>query len=195
MAERFYAKFINMSRIGKQPIIIPKDVEVKIADTRISVKGPKGELIQPINPQIKLDLKESEGQKELSVSPKGKSKDAAALWGLFRSLIFNMVKGVTEGFEKRLEIQGVGYRASLQDNNLILNIGFSHPVEIEAPENIEFKVEKNIIIVSGMDKQLVGQIAAKIRSQRKPEPYKGKGIRYLDEVVKIKAGKKAVSAE
>lgn len=187
---------IIMSRIGKQPIIIPKGVEVKIADAQILVKGPRGELIQPIHPQIKLDLKDlSEGQKELLVSPKGKSKNIVALWGLFRALIFNMVKGVIEGFEKKLEIQGVGYRASLQGNNLVLAIGFSHPVEIEAPESIEFKVEKNIITVSGMDKQLVGQIAAKIRSQRKPEPYKGKGIRYLDEVVKIKAGKKAASSE
>lgn len=185
-----------MSRIGKQPITIPENVEVKINDNQVIVKGPLGELNQTILPQIKLSLKDlSNGQKELLVSLQEKSKNSSALWGLFRSLIFNMIKGVTDGFEKKLEIQGVGYRASLQDNKLSLNIGFSHPVEIEAPKEIEFKVDKNIITISGTDKQLVGQIAAKIRDQRKPEPYKGKGIRYVGEVVRRKAGKKVVGTE
>lgn len=185
-----------MSRIGKQPITIPENVEVKISDNQITVKGPLGELNQTILSQIELTLKDSSnGQKELLVSPKKESKDTSALWGLFRALIFNMVKGVTDGFEKKLEIQGVGYRASLQGDKLSLNIGLSHPVDIEAPKGIEFKVDKNIITISGTDKQLVGQIAAKIRDQRKPEPYKGKGIRYVDEVVKRKAGKKAAGTE
>ena len=185
-----------MSRIGKQPIIIPENVQVKIDQGLVAIKGPKGELSQLVSHQLELELKDlSDGQKELIIRPAKKSKNAAALWGLFRSLLFNMVKGVTEGFEKKLEIRGVGYRASLQENKLILNLGFSHPIEMEAPEGINFAVDKNIITVAGIDKQLVGQVAAKVRAQRKPEPYKGKGIRYLDEVVRIKPGKKAVGAE
>ncbi len=180
-----------MSRIGKKPIVIPENVEVKIEAGQIIVKGPKGELKQSIPSQIKLDLTD----KELIVIPQEKSKNTPALWGLIRTLVFNMSKGVTEGFEKKLEIEGVGYRVSLQGNKLILNVGLSHPIEIEAPAGIEFKVDKNIITVSGIDKQLVGQVAAKIRAYRKPEPYKGKGIRYLGEVVRRKAGKKVVSAE
>ena len=180
-----------MSRIGKQPIQIPENVEVKIIQDGIKVKGPKGELNQSIPSQIEVVLNE----KELVVTPRQKTKETPALWGLFRSLIFNMVQGVSQGFEKKLEIEGVGYRASLQGNKLVLNLGFSHPIEIEAPERIEFKVDKNIITVSGIDKQLVGQMAAKIRAQRKPEPYKGKGIHYLGEVIRRKAGKKAVGTE
>lgn len=185
-----------MSRIGKKPIIIPKDVEVKIEDDEIAVRGPKGELRRTIFPEIKVELEELSGkEKKLVLGIKKKTKNARAFWGLLRTLIFNMIEGVTKGFEKQLEIQGVGYRASLQGNILVLNIGFSHPVEIKAPEGIEFKVEKNIITVFGLDKQLVGQTAAKIRAQKKPEPYKGKGIRYLGEAVRRKAGKKTVSAE
>lgn len=184
-----------MSRIGRKPIIIPKDVKVKIENDRVIVNGPKGELEQSLPSQIGLTQRENEGDQELVVKPKKNSKDNRAMWGLIRSLIANMIMGVTEGFEKKLSIEGVGYRAVLQGNKLILNLGFSHPIEIEAPEGISFVVEKNIITVSGMDKQLVGQIAAKIRDQRKPEPYKGKGIRYIDEVVRRKAGKKAVGGE
>ena len=180
-----------MSRIGKQPIIIPENVEVKINDGQIIVKGPKGELTQSMPSQIEVVLKEN----ELLVTLRKKTKDTSALWGLFRTLIFNMVQGVTEGFEKKLEIQGVGYRVALQGNKLVLSLGFSHPIELEAPEEIEFKADKNIITVSGLDKQLVGQITAKIRDLRKPEPYKGKGIRYLGEAVRRKAGKKAVGVE
>lgn len=180
-----------MSRIGKKPIIIPENVEIKIEPGQIIIKGPKGELKQSIPPQIKLDLTD----RELVVIPQEKSKNTPALWGLVRSLVFNMIKGVIEGFEKKLELEGVGYRVSLKDYKLILNVGLSHPIEIEAPEGIEFKVEKNLITVSGIDKQLVGQVAAKIRAYRKPEPYKGKGIRYLGEVIRRKTGKKAVSTE
>ncbi|MFH0906727.1 MAG: 50S ribosomal protein L6 [bacterium] len=185
-----------MSRIGKQPVVIPKDVEVKINDNEITIKGPKGELNKVFPQQIEIVLKDTiEGQKEIIVIPRERSKYVSSLWGLFRSLIFNMVKGVTDGFEKKLEIEGVGYRASVQGDKLILNLGLSHPIEIQAPKDIEFKVEKNTIIVSGLDNQLVGQIAAKIRAQKKPEPYKGKGIRYSDEVVRRKTGKKTTDSD
>lgn len=188
-----------MSRIGKKPIIIPAGVEVKIEKGQIIVKGPKGELKRDIPAQIKIEIKEASseaaGDKELIVGLAKRTKKSPALWGLFRVLISNMVEGVTNGFEKKLEIKGVGYRASVKDNKLILSIGYSHPVEIEPPAGIELKTEKEIIIVSGIDKQLVGQVAAKIREQKKPEPYKGKGIRYLGEIVRRKAGKKAVGTE
>ena len=187
-----------MSRIGKKPILIPKNVEIKINDGEISAKGPKGELSLSWPSELSVSLKESgaEGKegKELTIGVKKKTKRSPALWGLFRSLAFNLVLGVSDGFEKKLEINGVGYRASVEGKKIILNIGFSHPVEVEAPNGIEFKVEKNIITVSGADKQLVGQTAAKIRAQRKPEPYKGKGIRYVDEQVRQKAGKVVKSA-
>jgi len=188
-----------MSRIGKKPILIPKNVEIKINDGEISAKGPKGELSLSWPSELSVSLKESgaegkEGQ-ELTIGVKKKTKRSPALWGLFRSLAFNLVLGVSDGFEKKLEINGVGYRASVEGKKIILNIGFSHPVEVEAPNGIEFKVEKNIITVSGADKQLVGQTAAKIRAQRKPEPYKGKGIKYLDEVIRRKSGKKVAGSE
>jgi len=182
-----------MSRIGKQPITIPDNVELKIDDTNINVKGPKGNLNQILSD--KLEFVYDKEKKELTIKPKKKSKETSALWGLFRSLIFNMVQGVTEGFEKKLELNGVGFRAAVENGKLVLNIGLSHPIEIEAPEGIIFELEKNIITVLGADKQVVGQIAAKVRDQKKPEPYKGKGIRYIDEVVKRKAGKKVVGAE
>jgi large subunit ribosomal protein L6 len=185
-----------MSKVGRQPIIIPAGVQLIIGDNQLKIKGPKGELSQSIPTQIKLELKDlADKRKELTVTPKRETKNGSALWGSLRALIFNMVKGVTEGFERKLEIEGVGYRASLQDNKLVLSLGFSHPIEIEAPPEIEFKVDKNIITVSGIDKQSVGQLAARIRAFRKPEPYKGKGIRYADEIVRRKAGKKAASAE
>jgi large subunit ribosomal protein L6 len=180
-----------MSRIGKQPIQIPEGVEVKINDQNIVVKGPKGELTRIIRPELKVELK----GKEIWVTPVKKTKNTSALWGLTRVLIFNMIEGVTKGFEKKLEIEGVGYRASVQGNKLVLNLGFSHPVEIEPPKGIEIKADKNIITVAGIDKQLVGQVAANIRAKRKPEPYKGKGIRYMGEVIRRKAGKKAVATE
>lgn len=181
-----------MSRIGKQPISVPEKIEVKIGDSQIRIKGPKGELSQTIPDSIKIDFNDS---KELIVNPQGNSKKAISMWGLFRTLIFNMIEGVINGFEKKLEIEGVGYRANLEGSKLVLNLGFSYPIEIEAPEGIEFKVEKNVITISGLDKQLVGQISAKIRAYRKPEPYKGKGIRYQGEVIRRKAGKKAVEVE
>jgi large subunit ribosomal protein L6 len=179
-----------MSRVGKKPIEIPDGVEVKLEGQKAVVKGPKGELSLQVRPEIKISL---EGKK-ITVKPEKETKDVRALWGLTRALIFNLIKGVTEGFEKKLEIEGVGYRASLEGQDLILQMGFSHPVKIESPEGIKFSVEKNVITVSGIDKELVGGISAKIRKVRPPEPYKGKGIRYEGEKVRRKLGKKAVAA-
>ena len=180
-----------MSRIGKQPIEIPEGVEIKIEQGEIKVKGPKGELVQDIPREIEVTIKEG----EVILNLKKKTANAPALWGLLRSLIFNMIEGVTKGFEKQLEIEGVGYRVALEGNKLVLSIGYSHPVNVEAPQGIEFKVEKNLITVSGINKQLVGQVAADIRDQKKPEPYKGKGIHYLGEVIRRKAGKKTAGTE
>jgi len=183
-----------MSRIGKKSITIPEGVEVEISNDKISVKGPKGALELVFDSRMKIE--EKDGQ--ILVSPQakdGQHKEIRALWGLTRSLIQNNITGVTKGFVKKLEIQGVGYRATVQRGKLNLELGFSHPVEYEIPEGIEIKVEKNIITISGIDKQKVGQIAAELRSQRPPEPYKGKGIRYLGEQVRRKVGKKAMAEE
>ncbi len=180
-----------MSRIGKKPILIPEGVEVKVSDNKVVVKGPKGELEQEIRPEIRVNIKEA----KIFVLSQGESKKVKALWGLTRALLANMVKGVTQGYEKKLEIQGVGYRAKLEGEDLILQVGFSHPVQIKQEEGIKFSVEKNIITVSGIDKAKVGEVAAKIRAVRPPEPYKGKGIRYVGEQVRRKVGKKVVTAE
>lgn len=180
-----------MSRIGKKPILIPQGVEAKLEKSKIIIKGPKGELEKEFRPEIKVEIKD----KEILVSPAKKTKQTNAFWGLFRTLIANMVEGVVKGYEKRLEIQGVGYKANLEGEDLVLLVGFSHPVKIKKPEGITFSVEKNIVVVSGVDKELVGQLAAKIRAVKPPEPYKGKGIRYEGEYVRQKAGKKAVAAE
>jgi len=174
-----------MSRIGKQPIEIPEGVTSKIEKDKIIIKGPKGELSLDLLDNIKVEAKD----KELIVS-----SDDKALWGLFRSLINNMVIGVVNGFEKQLEIQGVGYKANIEGDKLVLEVGFSHKVDILKPEGIEFNVAKNIITISGIDKQLVGETAARIRKTRPPEPYKGKGIRYVGEQVRRKAGKRATDA-
>ena len=180
-----------MSRIGKQPILIPQDVEVKIDGQNIIIKGPKGELSQEISPEMKVE--EKEGQ--ILVFPVHKPQKKKAVWGLNRSLIANMVEGVTKGYKKKLQIIGVGYKANVEENKLVVSAGFSHSVSLEIPEGIEVLVEKDIITISGINKELVGQFAAKTRKVRKPEPYKGKGIRYLGEVVRRKAGKKAVASE
>ncbi len=177
-----------MSRIGKKPIEIPSGVEVKIEDHKVVVKGPKGELSLNLRPEVKVEVEDN----VLKVKPNLETKKTKAFWGLTRTLIANMIEGVTKGFEKKLEVVGVGYRAELKEGKLVLEVGFSHPVIVEPPEGISFQVEKNVITVSGIDKQAVGNIAAKIRKIRKPDPYKGKGIRYLGEEVKLKPGKKAV---
>jgi large subunit ribosomal protein L6 len=183
-----------MSRIGKLPISIPEGVTVEIKDNLVTVKGPKGELSEQIHKNIKVEIKDN----EIICTPKKDDKFSKSLHGLSRNLIANMVEGVTKGFEKRLEIIGVGYKAQAQGSKLILNLGFSHPIEYKAPDGITFdldKDKKNIVIVSGINKQIVGEVAAKIRSYRKPEPYKGKGIRYIDEHVMRKAGKAVAKSE
>ena len=177
-----------MSRIGKKPIEIPESVTVSVAPGRVTVNGPKGELTQAINPDMKVE--QTNGT--LTVERPTDRGDHRALHGLTRSLIANMVEGVTDGFEKRLEIQGVGYRAKLQGKSLELALGYSHPVSVPAPEGIEFEVpQPTEVIVRGIDKQLVGETAAQIRKKRPPEPYKGKGIRYSGEYVRRKVGKRA----
>lgn len=190
LEEKSSARFGNMSRIGKQPIKISEGVEVKLDDDLILIKGPKGELKQKLHPDIEVEVKD----KEVIIKLKEGTK-STAIWGTFRSLVANMLKGVTEGFEKKLIFEGVGYRVNVEGKKLVLNLGYSHPIEIEALQGIEFKVEKNTIIVSGINKQLVGEVAANIRSKRKPEPYKGKGIRYEDEIIRRKVGKKAITTE
>jgi large subunit ribosomal protein L6 len=177
-----------MSRIGKQPIPLPSDVAVAISPGRVQVNGPGGELSQ----QVPLRMKIEKTEDAIVVTRPSDRGPDRSLHGLTRSLIANMVEGVTDGFEKRLEIQGVGYRAALKGKNLELALGFSHPVPIEAPDGIEFEVpQPTEIIVRGIDKQLVGQVAADIRKRRPPEPYKGKGIRYKGEQVLRKVGKRA----
>lgn len=177
-----------MSRIGRQPIPVPSGVEVSIAAGEVRVKGPKGELAERIAREMSVE--QAEGQ--LLVTRPSDRGPHRALHGLTRSLIFNMVHGVTEGYEKRLEIQGVGYRAAKKGNDIELSVGYSHQVQIKAPDGIEFDVPvPTQIVVRGIDKQLVGETAARIRKVRPPEPYKGKGIRYAGEYVARKVGKRA----
>jgi len=185
-----------MSKIGRKPIPIPAGVEVKVSqqdkENLVLVKGAKGEQKRTI--PAAFDIKVEQGFVKVSPKEKKDRIEKAAFWGLYRALIANMIKGVSEGFSKRLVLEGIGYRATLEGGKkLILSLGFSHPVEFSAPEGIEFKVEKNIITVSGQDKEQVGQAAAQLRDLKPPEPYKGKGIHYEDEVVRRKAGKKAVT--
>jgi len=175
-----------MSRIGKMPITIPKGVKVELNNNKIKVSGERGTLEINIHPDMQVKIEED----KIYVSRPSDSRFHRSLHGLSRSLINNMVEGVFSGFEKILEIQGVGYRAVLKDGKMSLQIGYSHPVSVKPPKGIEFEVEKQKIIkIKGIDKQLVGETAAKIRLLRKPEPYKGKGIRYIDEVVRRKVGK------
>jgi large subunit ribosomal protein L6 len=177
-----------MSRIGKQPIPVPDGVEITVEPELVKVKGPKGELEE----RVSRDIAVAQENGEIVVTRSTDRGEHRALHGLTRSLIANMVEGVTNGFEKRLEIQGVGYRAQLQGNKLVLALGYSHPVEMNAPEGIDFEVpQPTRIVVRGISKQAVGEVAANIRKQRPPEPYKGKGIRYEGEYVARKVGKRA----
>ena len=177
-----------MSRIGKQPIPVPATVDVFVEPELVRVKGPRGELEERVSRELTIE----QGEGELVVKRPTDRGEHRALHGLTRSLIFNMVQGVTEGFEKRLDIQGVGYRAQLRGKDIELAVGYSHPVSIKAPEGIEFEVPlPTQIVVRGSSKQLVGETAARIRKVRPPEPYKGKGIRYRDEHVMRKVGKRA----
>lgn len=181
-----------MSRIGKLPITVPGNVQIELTSENIKIKGPKGELTQQLNPLIEIKQQDN----EIVVERVNETKEAKSMHGLYRTLVLNMITGVTDGFEKQLEIQGVGYRAAVQGNKVVLNLGFSHPVDYQIPQGIEVKIDaekKNILIISGIDKQAVGQTAAEIRSYRKPEPYKGKGIRYVGERIIRKAGKTAAA--
>ncbi|MBE9169486.1 50S ribosomal protein L6 [Pleurocapsales cyanobacterium LEGE 06147] len=175
-----------MSRIGKRPITIPNKVTVDIQGRHITVKGPKGTLARELPGLIAVE----QNGETLQVVPQNNSRMARQRYGLSRTLVANMVEGVDRGFEKRLQIQGVGYRAQAQGKKLTLNVGYSKPVEMDMPDGIQVAVDRNTeITISGIDKEVVGNVAAKIRGVRPPEPYKGKGIRYLNEVVRRKAGK------
>ena len=176
-----------MSRIGKNPVTFPEGVQVTAAGRELTVKGTQGQLSWEIPFDIAFDLTD----KDVTFTLKRDNKEARALWGLSRAYVANMVEGVSKGFEKQLEIQGVGYRAAVKGNTLNLNLGFSHPVEMEIPSDLKASVEKNTLVtITGSDKQRVGQFAADIRAWRKPEPYKGKGIRYVGEHIVMKEGKK-----
>lgn len=174
-----------MSRIGRKPINIPAGVEVKLGDGVISVKGPKGTLSQQISPKMDVKIEEN----VITVSRPDDQKENRSLHGLTRTLISNMVQGVTEGFKKELEVNGVGYRVQKQGTNLVMNLGFSHQVIVPEVEGIKLEAQGNKITVLGCSKQQVGQVAAEIREKRPPEPYKGKGIKYVDEVIRRKEGK------
>ena len=179
-----------MSRIGKKPIIIPSGVSATVEDGLVSVRGPKGNLSRRVDPALTPVLKDG----RMVVLTRSSDGPSSALWGLWRSLLANMVEGVSSGFEKKLEIEGIGYRAALDGEALVLQLGFSHPVRFPIPEQIAVRVEKNVITVSGADKGRVGEVAAAIRALKKPEPYKGKGIHYAGEVIRRKTGKKAVTS-
>ena len=177
-----------MSRIGKKPIQIPSGVTVTVTQGSITVKGPKGELCRILHPNV--SVKTEDGNALVTVKNPEDQNDRA-LWGLWGSLLRNMVAGVVNPFSKQLQFVGVGYKVALSGNKLTVEVGFSHPVEFQLPKGIEAKVEKNTVTLSGIDKELVGEIAAQLRRIQPPEPYKGKGIRYVDEVVRKKAGKAA----
>jgi large subunit ribosomal protein L6 len=177
-----------MSKVGKKPVEIPQDVKIEDKGNVFVVTGPKGELSRKY-PDRLLSIKI--GPDSALIVPISKTEKAFVNWGTYRSHLANMVKGVKEGWKKTLELVGVGYRAEVQDRDLVLTVGFSHPVKILCPEGITFKVEKSIITVEGIDKERVGETADKVRSVRPPEPYKGKGIKYTDEIVRRKAGKAA----
>mmetsp|Transcript_11942 Transcript_11942/g.49814 ORF Transcript_11942/g.49814 Transcript_11942/m.49814 type:complete len:181 (+) Transcript_11942:3699-4241(+) len=175
-----------MSRIGKKSISLPQGVEIRIEDQEVMVKGPKGILRQTLSPLIEV-VQENQ---QVSICKKDNSRQAQQLFGLSRTLVNNLIIGVSEGFSRKLEISGVGYRSQIEGNILVLNMGYSHPVKIEPPEGISISVDKGTsIMISGASKEIVGQVAANIRSVRPPEPYKGKGIRYENEVIKRKVGK------
>lgn len=176
-----------MSRIGLKPIVIPAGVEVSISDANtVTVKGPNGTLTQDVNPNITVTIEGS----EITLSRPNDNKDNRAMHGLYRALIANMVTGVTEGFKKNLEVNGVGYRVQMQGNDLVMNLGFSHQVIMTAPKGVKVECPNaNAIVISGADKQAVGQFAANVREKRPPEPYKGKGIKYAEEHIRRKEGK------
>ena len=171
---------------------MPQGVTVEINDKEITVKGPKGELKQAIHREIKIEQKDG----KILIAPKTElSKKGRGLWGLYRALVANMVEGVSKGFEKKLEIEGVGFKVAVEADGLLLNLGFTNPIKIKKIEGVDFKVEKNLITISGANKEKVGHIAALVRKQKKAEPYKGKGIKYQGEIIRRKEGKKVVASK
>ncbi len=176
-----------MSRIGKQPIILPEKVTASQDGEKITITGPLGSLQRDFLPVIEIKI----ADKEIILAPKKEDSNSRALWGTYASHLSNMVEGVTKGFEKKLMIEGVGYKMNIVGNKVVLNVGFSHPVELEIPAGLKVVTEKNQMTISGFDKELVGGFSAKVRSYKKVEPYKGKGIRYIDEKVRRKQGKKS----
>jgi large subunit ribosomal protein L6 len=187
LEEKLYLKFgKNMSRLGKKPINIPEGVSATFTDGILNVKGPKGELNRNINPLVSLEIKD--GAINLSV----KKDTLSTIWGTVSSHVLNMVHGITKGFEKKLILEGVGYKADVKGDSLVCALGFSHPVNIPIPKGLNVKSEKGSITISGIDKELVGSFAAKVRDNKKPEPYKGKGFRYDTEIIERKQGKKTV---
>lgn len=177
-----------MSRLGKIPVTIPGGVEVTSADGVLTVKGPKATLSRPVKSEVEIKIENG----SVTISPTNETKEAKALWGTYAAHLRNMVTGVTEGFTRILEIEGVGYRAEVKGNEIVLNLGFSHPVNLEIPQGISAEVVKNVITLTGSDVEALGQFAANVRKVKKPEPYKGKGIRYQGEFIIRKQGKKAV---
>lgn len=182
-----------MSRVGKKPILIPEGVKVTINGQDIAVLGPKGELKNTVHELIKVELKDN--NIIVSEARENMPKKLRGLWGLWRALIANMVEGVSKGYEKKLEIEGVGFKASVQGDKLVLNVGYVHPVEVIKPAGVTFLAEKNLITVSGPDKEKVGRAAAEIRDVKRAEPYKGKGIKYQGEKIRRKEGKKVVASK
>jgi large subunit ribosomal protein L6 len=192
-AEKYYVKSTNfMSRIGKQIIEIPSGVEINVTDGIAKVKSSKGELTLALPETVSLNLEGNQATVSIKDETDFRQK---MLWGTIASLVKNMVIGVSDGYSKQLEVNGVGYKVAASGSKLTLNLGYSHPIEYMVPKGVDAKVEKNVITISGIDKQAVGQVASQIRSYRKPEPYKGKGIKYTDEVIIRKAGKAAAGAE
>ncbi len=183
-----------MSRIGKRPVRIPDGVTLEIKGGMAHVKGTKGELSLPVLPYCSVEIKEAEGKKEAQVTISDPGRQAQANWGTMASLLKNAFLGVTQGFEKKLQFEGIGYRATVEGEKIVLALGFSHPINFPVPKGITAVMTKNIMSISGINKELVGKIAAEIRKLKKPEPYQGKGIRYVGEIVRRKAGKKAAAA-
>ena len=179
-----------MSRIGKKPIAIPAGTEVSIKEGEINVKGKAGTLVRPLHPAVSVKVENS----AVIIEPAGTSRLAGALWGTYASHVRNMIQGVNQPFVRKLQVEGIGYRAEMSGKQIKLQVGFSHPVLVQIPEGLTVAIEKNIISVTGPDKERVGQFAADVRAIKKPEPYKGKGIRYEGEVIRMKQGKKAGAA-
>lgn len=180
-----------MSRIGKKPVVLPEGITATVADAAVTVKGPQGELTLAVHPHAHVVLRDEDGVSALHVSVDDPEKDDRAIWGTMRALLAQMVEGVSRGFSKSLELNGVGFKMNLQGNKLTFSLGFSHEVVYELPPGVSAKIENTLLTLSGFDAQAVGRVAAEIRALKKPEPYKGKGFRYTDEIIRRKAGKAA----